>query len=264
VKTRVIVTIVILCLLGIMEIVTPLRACKAQSLEVWVPTQYPTIQDGVNAVAEYGVVHVLAGTYYEYVTINKPLTLAGQNKATTIIDGSKGNGEEVVNVSGTHDVKICGFTIQNGSCGVQLRSGGNNVTGNIVHDRVCGIGVGTSYNVISGNVIYGNEHGIVIFGAACYNKVTFNILFDNEGIGGICIHAKSWPGGLPSNNTICFNFISKNHVGIQYPTLKENPEGGNTILTVIKYPPAYGNVILPNWNTENIVANWEPYSGYVE
>jgi parallel beta-helix repeat protein len=55
---------------------------------------------------------VLAGTYYEHLSISKPLTLAGAGRATTIIDGSvSGN---VVEVSLTHDVTINGFTIQNG------------------------------------------------------------------------------------------------------------------------------------------------------
>lgn len=52
---------------------------------------FDTIQAGVNGVASGGTVHVAAGTYRENVTIATPLTLAGANQATTIIQPAVSN-----------------------------------------------------------------------------------------------------------------------------------------------------------------------------
>jgi len=109
-KNRAFVTMLVVLLLASMMAVA--ASVSAQPLDVWVPTQYATIQDGVNAVAEGGTVHVKPGTYYEHVSINKPLTLAGTILRKCIIDGS-GVGT-VVGVTDTQGVKISGFTIQHG------------------------------------------------------------------------------------------------------------------------------------------------------
>lgn len=47
---------------------------------------FATIQAGVNAVDAGGTVQVYAGTYTEQISINKNLTLSGEDKLTTIIE----------------------------------------------------------------------------------------------------------------------------------------------------------------------------------
>jgi hypothetical protein len=46
---------------------------------------FPTIQQGVDAVAAGGTVNVASGNYTEQVTISKSLTLTGENTATTVL-----------------------------------------------------------------------------------------------------------------------------------------------------------------------------------
>ena len=77
---------------------------------------FPTIQDGVNVVAEGGKVNVAAGTYSEHITIGRSLTL--QSGSSAVIDGG-GTGTAVTisaGIMGT--VTITGFTIQNADKGV--------------------------------------------------------------------------------------------------------------------------------------------------
>ncbi|MBU2462318.1 hypothetical protein KKH65_05540, partial [bacterium] len=50
---------------------------KAQAAELYVPSQYPTIQAAINAVATGDTVRVSAGTYTEVVYVNKGIGLVG-------------------------------------------------------------------------------------------------------------------------------------------------------------------------------------------
>jgi len=58
-----------------------------------------------------------AGTYYEHVTVSKSLTLQGENRDHTVIDGS-GSGN-VIYVTANY-VTISGFKVTNGEYGIHL------------------------------------------------------------------------------------------------------------------------------------------------
>lgn len=73
---------------------------------------YPgeSIQDAINEANPGDIVYVHSGTYYENITIHKSITLKGENKDTTVIDG---NHLRDVIVTTVNDVNIQNFTIQN-------------------------------------------------------------------------------------------------------------------------------------------------------
>ena len=73
-----------------------------------VPKDYPTIQAAVDAASSGDTIQVAAGIYYEHVTVDKSLTLLGEDSTTTIIDG--GWAGTVVTVT-ADNVNISGFTI---------------------------------------------------------------------------------------------------------------------------------------------------------
>jgi hypothetical protein len=50
-----------------------------------VPTQFPTIQQAVNAAQLGDTIQLLAGTYAEHVTIPKSLTLVGAGASSSVI-----------------------------------------------------------------------------------------------------------------------------------------------------------------------------------
>lgn len=82
-----------------------------------VPDDFPTIQQAIDAAGTGDLVYVQTGTYYEHVTINKSLTLQGEDRETTIIDGS-GSGA-VVYITANY-VTISGLTATNGESGISL------------------------------------------------------------------------------------------------------------------------------------------------
>ena len=80
---------------------------------------FATIQDGIDAVAEEGIVHVADGTYQENIVIDKPLTLINSSKP--VIDGQ---GGYAINIT-ANNVSIIGFNITNSSYGIYC----NNASG---------------------------------------------------------------------------------------------------------------------------------------
>ena len=92
-----------------------------------VPANYSTIQEAINAASDGDTIIVAAGTYNERVVINKPLTLQGENRDTTIIDGTGmtvtgippyGNNGILIFPGASYHTKdvgitISGFTVQN-------------------------------------------------------------------------------------------------------------------------------------------------------
>ncbi len=86
-------------------------------IEVLVPTDFPTIQDAIDASTDYGEICVLPGTYFENLIVPaKGLTIISISGAEqTIIDGS--NLDTVVAIepaTGDYASSLAGFTITNG------------------------------------------------------------------------------------------------------------------------------------------------------
>jgi len=84
-----------------------------------VPDDYPTIQAAVSAAGSGDTVYVRKGVYTENVIITQSLTLQGEDRETTIIDGY-GSGN-VVHITVNH-VLVSGFTVRNGEIGIEIMS----------------------------------------------------------------------------------------------------------------------------------------------
>jgi parallel beta-helix repeat protein len=196
-----------------------------------VPADYPTIQAGINAAAFGDTVLVDSGTYYENVVINKTLSLIGQNKAATIVDG---NGIGKVIIVAASNVNLSGFTIRRS--GQQLRDSGvfldfrsvnSRITDNIVIASYHGIFLEYSTgNVISFNNVSGNTGRGINLASSTGNIISTNIVSQNEQDNGIelfdstdnlirgnTLSRNGWGGiylGQSSNNIIKENVVSNN------------------------------------------------------
>jgi parallel beta-helix repeat protein len=237
--------LVVLSLVLFLESPTPIKAHPANMI---VPDDYERIQQAIDRARNGDTIFVRAGLYYENVIVNERVSLIGENRFNTIIDGNfTGNVIEVA----ADNVTITDFTIQNSgstpSCGicVRQRSTGNNISHNIIANNRHGIVLNfdSEYNSMSRNNIRANkECGILLYSSD--NDMSGNNITDNgkaiwlwdssdNGISANNI-TNNWYGILledSSHNTISGNNITANHWdGINLRRSSSNTIFGNNII----------------------------------
>jgi len=187
-----------------------------------VPGDYPTIQSAINDAYEGEAIEIAPGEYHENITIDKSVSLLGEDKATTILDSCR---VDVV----AYGARISNLTIRNGyydcislskarSCdiseniidtsyvGILLsNSSFNRVTGNSVTN--CSYGIlsdqFSSYNTLSSNEISKNGDGILLFDWGYGNIISNNTIGNNYGYG-------LWIGSSTHYNQILDNHFIRN------------------------------------------------------
>ena len=196
-----------------------------ESTPDWNTTCFSKIQDAINAVPENGVINVYSGIYNESIIINKTINLVGENKYSTIIDGS--DSEIVVTVRSNSSL-IRNFTIRHNIStqktqnltGIYLPSGcwGNDMSNNIItNNSNCGILIHCSCRTcIHGNIIQFNGEGVCIVNKieglssnyiviTCHNMIHHNKIVSNENYG---IYLEGTLHNEILNNTLMNNGIS--------------------------------------------------------
>jgi len=201
---------------------------------------FTQIQDAIYAASAGDTIYVYNGTYYEHIYISKSLSLVGENKYATIIDGS-GIGSIVRII--TSNVKIIGFTIRNAG-----RRGGDwdNAINVESVDSCC-----ISDNIIMD--IYGAKwsRGIDLYNSR-HNVVMKNTI---SNIGDCAI----WTA-YSFGNTIVENTISNSKAGIYIGSY--NDTIANNIISNCSGDATYGIIVWGDNNKiiDNVVTN-VPYTG---
>jgi parallel beta-helix repeat protein len=200
-----------------------------------IPTDFPTIQAGVDAASLGDVVYVTSRVYFENVTISAKqngIWLVGENVNTTVIDGrfAKAASYGISSVS-CSNVTVYGFTVRfsaangtqvclNGSGntitnniivsglgdGISVSGSGNTVSNNVINSTLqCGIRVEGSNSTVTGNVVLSSlDTGIFL--AASYSNLTDNVIQSSQ----VGINLSAGEGNLVRNNT-----IEANGIGLQ-------------------------------------------------
>jgi len=149
--------VVSLLFLGIFTVLLPSGICEETNQNTLYvggtgDGNYTSIQDAINNASDGDIVYVFSGSYYGNIRVNKSITLAGQDKNTTIIDGCA-----IISAGG---VKINGFTINNPhDAGVPIDNG---------------IEIWSNYSIVTNNIISNNNNGIYIPG------FSNNLLYHNN------------------------------------------------------------------------------------
>lgn len=199
---------------------------------------YETIQQAINAASVGDVIYVGNGLYNENVVVNKTLSLIGENKFNTIIDG--GDSGNVLLIT-ADNVTVAGFTLQNS--GLVLTVGGvyidhsvrNKIIGNVMKNNKYGIYLSYSGgNSIVNNTVFNNSYGIDLISSTDNTISSNNFMLNNHGIclsisvsnifsgnnvssnlvEGVLISASTnnvFSNNLVMNNTSGFHTISSTH-----------------------------------------------------
>ena len=155
----------------------------AYAKTIYVPTDYPTIQQAVDNATDGDTILVLNGTYHEHVKIQKTITLIGEDKEKTIIDGD-GSGDCIyIPSDGGFDITIKNLTIRNGENGIKVDTVSKSnivIENNIIKENTHGIYMDSCFGqVIKSNYITSNTYGIRIY-QGMRNEISENTVDSNS------------------------------------------------------------------------------------
>lgn len=171
---------------------------------VYVPDNYSSIQEAINAASVDGTVIVYNGTYSENVELNKKLSLLGDGLPT--VDAQQKGSAIRITADGC---VVKGFRCVKAkypsNAGIRVESNSNLIENNTCDKNNIGIYLysHTSDNMILNNEIYHNCGCGVSLSYSTKNTIAENEIYENCGNGVSLYHS--------SNNTITSNEIYENN-----------------------------------------------------
>ena len=186
---------------------------------------YLTIQKAINApeTLDGHTILVDAGIYYDHVFISKSISLIGENRSTTVIDGNEtGN---VVSINSDF-VTVRGFTIQNSGffvglpSGIEMGASNCTINNNIITFNKGGISLLWGGNhTITNNTISSNHIGInIVYSVG--NKIFHNYFLNNTNQVYTTGAINTWDNGYPSGGNYWSDYEER------YPDAEEIDESG--------------------------------------
>jgi parallel beta-helix repeat protein len=289
----------LLCTITIVLEIPPKVTAATITVDDDGPAHYVKIQDAINSSTTGDTIYVHSGTYRENLNVNKTISLTGENKETTIIDGMR--KDNTIYVTADY-VNISGFTIYNSSRvwanpdgGIKL-VGANHAT---IEDNICTgdiIGIllmnsnyntirnnkcnsnteqgiclrsNSGYNIVKGNEAKSNRAGIVLYSGCSYNTISHNNASSNTPYHGINLDMNNhWNNitnnyvGSNSDEGIYLNNNNDNNQ-IRYNTIISNGDHGVLLSSGCDNNKIYNNNFFFNTNqaTDGGTANvWD--NGY--
>jgi parallel beta-helix repeat protein len=204
-KKAITILFVTLFLLSIPSMTRWRMHAGASSNVIYVPTDFPTIQEAINNATPGDTIFVHNGTYQQDIFINKSVSLIGEDRDRTIINNLL--AQNVVEIT-ANDVSVCNFTVKNsvtpipqtGITGIYIRSAG--------------------HIVIRNTLIADSSDGLVIY-TSFGNQVSGNTMIDNTNSGASL--------SVSNDNVFSGNTISNSPLGLIFQSSSNNVFSGNTI-----------------------------------
>ena len=198
----------------------------ANGVVVYVPDDYPTIQQAVDGAAAGDTIIVRDGTYHENVVVDKALTIQSENGTANCVVSAANPDDHAVEVTASL-VNITGFTVQNATgvekAGIYLEAVEQcSISSNDVTNNYGGIWLDSSgSNTLMSNNAHDNVYGIIVDSFSNNNALMNNTASNNGYIG--------FGAAVSSNNTLTNNAANGNsNYGIYLDGSGNNDLTGNT------------------------------------
>ena len=206
---------------------------------IYVPGEIATIQGAIDVAVNNDSILVAAGTYRENIDYgNKTLTIIGEDRETTIIDGN--NAGRVVQMAG--GTALSNFSIINGS-GSTSSSTDSNGRGSAIH--------ATGSARLNNLIIKDNTHtslyeGVVHLASSTpvnTPRLTNSLIINNAGTGVVCHAGRTKLSNVTiANNTMAGIVLRPSSTNV-HPTLINSIVYGNEDNKNIVFGDAGGNAI---------------------
>jgi len=191
---------------------------------LYIPGNYPTIQEAIDAASDGDTVQVAPGIYNQSIEMKSGVSLQGAGADKTTIAATL----NFAIFCGVGDCKIDGFTIKGGQYGIWNLGSSPTITNNIITGNTSSGIYNKDYSLptITNNIITGNPIGI--WNSKCSPTPETNLTITNNTITG---NTSSGIYNSVSSPTITNNVISDNGEGIQNwsasPQITNNTITGN-------------------------------------
>jgi len=246
------ILILLLLTLNIFRVAVNLATAEPDIIKV--PEQYGSIQAAINAASPGDTIVVAAGTYPEYVCVNKSVTLQGTNRESIITGASTPSRVVDVKVS---NVKIGGFTIKGPTTlykGIYVTplSGQTIMNVNITDNTVIGCNDGIFYSLstkcfIANNTLQSNTYGVRLYDSN--SSVVAENFINASSYYGINFYARTHHCNITkntlTNNTYAVLLEYANYTTMHLNTIKSSTE------YALRLSYSYNSTIIGN----NIVNN---------
>jgi parallel beta-helix repeat protein len=245
---------------------------------------YASISAAVAAASAYDTIQIASGTYSEYVTIPKPLSIVGQDASNTIVDATalpNGFNVDGLDNPGLANVNITGLTVQNANFeGIvvtnssTVRIWGNNILNNnknldpntktcpgipmweTAEGFDCGEGIhlsGVDHSTVASNFVSHNAGGILLSddtGVTHDNLVSGNTTQDNPYDCGITLasHPPASGGGsdAPASPYGLLHNVIYNNTSLRNGLDQQGAGAGVGIFDSVANTKNNGNVVIGN------------------
>jgi nitrous oxidase accessory protein len=190
-----------------------------------VPDHFTTIQEAINSAKEGQKIFVRSGMYLEYLTIDKPVFIYGENREKTIIVG---NGSRILLRIYSDNVNISGLWLRNASTAIYLKRVKNcRIFQNKITDIKFGVYTGkssgtaiyldkTDRTIIEENFATDIYYTHVLLEGSNHNKISNNIFIANTRWSQALLLRNSHNNIIEWNKVYGTSRINEGGIGIMY------------------------------------------------
>lgn len=239
----------------------------------WGTTHFDKIQDGIDAVASPGTVHVAAGIYYENIILKDGVDVLGVGADVTTIDGNRNKCPVAIMADNSilHGFRITGGNLDECDicffrCAIRsmddVHTGRVNVeiTQNIIEGNCSALCAAGSNMLLRSNLILNNNE------AGCELLTLTSALIENNVFvgNGVAIDLYRLFSGSIINNTIVENGNGIEMSGGTSPDIRNNIIAGSIHVGINNAPEPLGSPTLYNndvWSNGIDYRNIVPGSG---